>query len=308
LGRCAAFGRGAFFLGSQLIGRGPFLPNEDENELGASAGGFFGRGLGLGNHAAETETAGWLHAALAHAAELAAAARLAHHLFHHFGHLGATWRARAFAHAAGLTGAGSKLIRQAASPAAATIAGGCTGTAGSISAASGKPASVAAALTELQGAGTGTALSGAGTNTIDLTTATVWHVPSWHDFMFGAGRAPGAMADGAANVELFGVPIEVAGGHGSSAIGAGGPVSLEELSMFLPAPLRGMPPVREIVVYGEADPDPAAGTAAPAPCSGSITIIFDDVAPQDTAAGKAGIGGAVIGFLGTALVALRRRG
>jgi hypothetical protein len=115
------------------------------------------------------------------------------------------------------------------------------------------------------------------------------------------------MSSGEAFVVVFTLHIQVAGGKGSGVSGTGGPLSIADISDQLPGPLKGTPPAARISASGSAVPDPQGNPPASGPCSGKIDIVFEDVTATGSLAGEGGIALGIIGALGVAATALRRR-
>jgi hypothetical protein len=140
-----------------------------------------------------------------------------------------------------------------AGPAAATITGGCTAT--------------------------GNASPGPQPS-VDLTTATEWHVLS-DSVGGGNGTAPGPMTTAAVSAYALGIGIPIASGNDEDGetTGAVQGVSAQQFALL----------GKRFVVSGSASGD--GGT-----CSGQITIIIDDVEPYMTALGGGGIAAAVVGL------------
>ena len=182
-------------------------------------------------------------------------------------------------------------------PAHAVITGDCTGTGYSTPASAGKPSDVAAAKTA----------SASGT-TAKFKTDTDWNVPSYQDYLAGEGESTtGSMQSGFANVSFFGFDFPVAGGSGHGATGKGGPLSAAGLD--LPAPLKGRPLASVLFASGKAvaDTNPPSGqTAAKGPCSGHITIHFQDVSATGSVVGQVSLLLLLIGIIGLILTAGRK--
>jgi hypothetical protein len=201
---------------------------------------------------------------------------------------------------AGMTATGTMLL--ATVPAHAVISGSCTGTGYSTPYAAGKPVDVAAAK----------AASANGGTTVDFKKDTDWYVPSYKDYLAGQGESPtGSMGAGFANVAFFGFEFPVVSGKGHGTTGKGGPLSAAELN--LPAPLKGRPVASILTGYGRAtvDPNPPLGQkAADGPCSGNITVHFQDVTgptgAASTVVGQASLLLLLIGLVGLILTALRK--
>lgn len=174
-------------------------------------------------------------------------------------------------------------------PAGATIRGNCSG---SGYATPDKPKSVSDA-----------GKAAGASNTVDFKQSE-WRVKSYRYYLAGEGKADGAMSSGEAFVDAFGQHIQVAGGSGSGVSGTGGPLSIADI---LPEPLKGTPPAARVSASGKAVPDPRGNPPASGPCSGEIDIVFEDVTAAGSLAGQAGIALGVIGALGVAATALRRR-
>lgn len=138
---------------------------------------------------------------------------------------------------------------------AATITGGCTGT--------------------------GTATS----SSVDLTTATEWHVKK-ADVGGGQGQGPAAKA-GSVGAYALGIQIPIASGTDPDGKTSG---SVEGVSVSLFAVLGKI-----FVVAGSADNG----------CAGQIKIVIDDVDPVFTVLGG---GGAALGVIGALLVLRTMRG
>lgn len=173
-------------------------------------------------------------------------------------------------------------------PAGATISGPCQGTGYN---SPDKPASAKAAAQS-------------GGSSVDFKTATQWNVKST-DYLSGVGSADGAMSSGQAQVDLFGIPVQVAGGSGSGDSGSGGPLRIADLSSKLPGPLQGLPITRSVTLSGSAVPDPNGKPPASAPCSGMVQIVFTDVNPVGTVAGAGSLGLTAAGLI-TIIVNLLR--
>jgi hypothetical protein len=200
---------------------------------------------------------------------------------------------------AGITATGSLLLTTA--PAHAIITGDCTGNGYSTPAAGGKPADVAAAKTA----------SASGGTTTDFKIDRDWYVPSYKDYLAGEGQSTtGSMGSGFAKVVFFGFRFTVVSGSGHGTTGKGGPLSAAELD--LPGPMKGRPVASVLYGYGEAavDPSPPAGQkAANGPCSGNITVHFQDVSgvsAASTLVGQASLLLLLIGLVGLLITALRK--
>jgi hypothetical protein len=141
--------------------------------------------------------------------------------------------------------------------AAATIRGGCTGT--------------------------GTATSGS----VDLTTATEWHVMK-DDVGGGTGNSPTKVKSASVGAYALGIPIPIASGVDEGEGKTEGSVSGVSVSLFAALGQR-------FTVAGSADNG----------CSGEITIIIDDVNPLLTAFGG---GGVILALLGLLVVLASMRG
>jgi hypothetical protein len=140
--------------------------------------------------------------------------------------------------------------------AAATIRGGCTGT--------------------------GTATS----STVDLTTATEWHVKK-DDVGGGTGQSPSKVKSASVGASALGISIPIASGTSKDGETQGS-VSGVSVSLFAALGAR-------FVVSGSADNG----------CSGEITIIIDDVNPLLTLLGG---GGLLIALLALLVVLAMTRG
>jgi hypothetical protein len=201
---------------------------------------------------------------------------------------------------AAITASGTLLLTTV--PAHAIISGNCTGTGYSTSAGAGKPADVAAAK----------AAAASGGTTANFKTDTDWYVPSYKDYLAGEGESTsGSMGSGFANVAFFGFEFQVVSGSGHGTTGKGGPLSAAELD--LPGPLKGRPVASVLVGYGRATPDtnpPQGQKAADGPCSGHITVHFQDVsgvsAASTTLVRQASLVLLLIGLVGLILTALRK--
>src|SRR5262249_3740306 len=117
----------------------------------------------------------------------------------------------------------------------------------------------------------------------DLTSIAVWHVVT-ADVVSGTGTAPTEQSGVQIGAYVLGITFPIASSTDKGTSGSGGPYVVADYSKY----------ARIIAVSG-----------ASSGCSGSITIVVDDVAALSTAAG---IGGAALGALGTigTLVALLR--
>ncbi|MEW5992440.1 MAG: hypothetical protein AB1736_14010 [Chloroflexota bacterium] len=125
--------------------------------------------------------------------------------------------------------------------------------------------------------GTGTSTSG---GEIDLTTATEWHLKST-DTAGGSGQSTVEMQSAMVSASALGLSVPIAGGSGDG--DTQGSVSGVSVAAFAYLGAR-------FVVSGSASGEGGS-------CSGSITIILDDVNPALTLFGGGGLLLAVIGLV-----------
>ena len=111
---------------------------------------------------------------------------------------------------------------------------------------------------------------------IDLTTQAEWHVRS-DDIVSGSGTAPTDQTFVTVSAYVLGVPVPIVSATGKGKDGTAGPY---EISIY-----RWM--ARTIAVSGSSDS-----------CTGSVTLIIDDVNPFATAFGGGGIALGILGLLG----------
>ena len=112
--------------------------------------------------------------------------------------------------------------------------------------------------------------------TVDLTTATVWHVTDT-DVINGEARSPSPQKSAQLKVVIFGVGLPLLDRQGNSTRGAAGPYRIADYDHYS----------RVLSV---------AGTSTS--CDGGILIIVDDIAPLATWAGILGLIAAVLGLIG----------
>jgi hypothetical protein len=112
--------------------------------------------------------------------------------------------------------------------------------------------------------------------TVDLTTATVWHVTA-ADVLTGVAKAPGSQRTAQLKVVLFGIGLPLLDRTGSSTTGTAGPYRIADYDPY----------TRVLAV---------AGTSTT--CDGSVLIIVDDVSPLTTWAGVLGLIAALLGLIG----------
>jgi hypothetical protein len=134
-----------------------------------------------------------------------------------------------------------------------------------------------------------TAEGHATSSSVDLTTATEWHIRST-DVAGGSGTSPVKMTAAQVYAYALGVEIPIASGTGDG--DTGGAVDGVSVAPFA---ILG----HRFTVAGSASGDGA--------CGGSITIILDDVNPVTTVLGGGGIALFVVGGLGV-LAGARSRG
>ena len=111
---------------------------------------------------------------------------------------------------------------------------------------------------------------------VDLTTATVWHVTD-ADVINGEARSPSPQRSAQLKVVIFGVGLPLLDRQGDSTRGAAGPYRIADYDHYS----------RVLSV---------AGTSTS--CDGAIMIIVDDVAPLATWAGILGLIATVLGLIG----------
>ena len=112
--------------------------------------------------------------------------------------------------------------------------------------------------------------------TVDLTTATAWHVTA-ADVLTGMATAPGSQRTAHLKVDLFGIGLPLLDSTGTSSTGHAGPYRIADYSPY----------TRVLAV---------AGTSTS--CDGSVLIIVDDVSPLTTWAGVLGLIAALLGLIG----------
>jgi len=113
--------------------------------------------------------------------------------------------------------------------------------------------------------------------TVDLTTATAWHVTA-ADVLTGVATAPGSQRTAHLKVDLFGIGLPLLDSTGTSSTGHAGPYRIADYSPY----------TRVLAV---------AGTSTS--CDGSVLIIVDDVSPLTTWAGVLGLIAALLGLIGS---------
>jgi len=118
--------------------------------------------------------------------------------------------------------------------------------------------------------------TGTKSGAIDLTTQGEWHVRS-DDIVSGSGTAPTDQTFVTISAYVLGIPVPIVRATGKGKDGTAGPY---EISIY-----RWM--ARTIAVSGSSDN-----------CSGSVTLIIDDVNPFATAFGGGGVVLGVLGLLG----------
>src|SRR5438477_12020275 len=112
--------------------------------------------------------------------------------------------------------------------------------------------------------------------TVDLTTATAWHVTA-ADVLTGVATAPGSQSTAHLKVDLFGIGLPLLDSTGTSSTGHAGPYRIADYSPY----------TRVLAV---------AGTSTS--CDGSVLIIVDDLSPLTTWAGVLGAIAALLGLIG----------
>jgi hypothetical protein len=111
---------------------------------------------------------------------------------------------------------------------------------------------------------------------VDLTTATVWHVTDT-DVISGEARSPSPQRSAQLKVVIFGVGLPLLDSQGNSSSGAAGPYRIADYDHYS----------RVLSV---------AGTSTS--CDGAVLIIVDDVAPLATWAGILGLIATLLGLIG----------
>ena len=146
------------------------------------------------------------------------------------------------------------------------------------------------ALANVSGPGCGATASDttghASPPSITITNTDTWHVKSDSN-LTGEGHAGSDQTEGHASAGAFGVgviPIASGTGHGQSGHGS------LDVSQY-----KGI----ARVFYGVGGSDS---------CSGSLTVIVDDVSPLSTVIGIGSLALFIIGLIGVLAVAIRRRG
>jgi hypothetical protein len=146
----------------------------------------------------------------------------------------------------------------------------------------------AAAAARISGGCTGEGHATSGS--VDLTTATEWHIKRT-DVGGGSGTAPAPIKAASVSAYGAGLPIPIAGGTSEDGETSG---SVEGVSASTLAVLGS-----RFIIAGSATGDIT--------CNGQVTIIIDDVNPLFTALGGGGLLLALIGLLAI-LMAARSRG
>jgi len=118
--------------------------------------------------------------------------------------------------------------------------------------------------------------TGTKSGAIDLTTQAEWHVRS-DDIVSGSGTAQTDQTFVTISAYVLGIPVPIVSATGKGKDGTAGPY---EISIY-----RWM--ARTIAVSGSSDN-----------CTGSVTLIIDDVNPFATAFGGGGIALGILGLLG----------
>jgi hypothetical protein len=111
---------------------------------------------------------------------------------------------------------------------------------------------------------------------VDLTTATVWHVTDM-DVISGEAKSPTPQRSAQLKVVIFGVGLPLLDSQGNSARGAAGPYRIADYDHYS----------RVLSV---------AGTSTS--CDGAVLIIVDDIAPLATWAGILGLIATLLGLIG----------
>jgi hypothetical protein len=111
---------------------------------------------------------------------------------------------------------------------------------------------------------------------VDLTTATVWHVTDV-DVISGEARSPSPQRSAQLKVVIFGVGLPLLDRQGNTTTGAAGPYRIADYDHYS----------RVLSV---------AGTSTS--CDGAVMIIVDDVAPLATWAGILGLIATLLGLIG----------
>ncbi|MGI8607750.1 MAG: hypothetical protein ACR2MY_00775 [Candidatus Dormibacteria bacterium] len=120
---------------------------------------------------------------------------------------------------------------------------------------------------------------------IDIAQISTWHV-SKDSKLEGEGSAPSDQTFGKASAAAFGFGvIQIAGGTGSGKTGTGA-LDVSQYSQY----------VRVFAGVGSSDS-----------CSGSLTVVVDDVSAIDTLVGKIAVGLLIVGFLILIAVVVRSR-
>jgi hypothetical protein len=111
---------------------------------------------------------------------------------------------------------------------------------------------------------------------VDLTTATVWHVTD-ADVISGEAKSPNPQRSAQLKVVIFGVGLPLLDRQGNSTTGSAGPYRIADYDHYS----------RVLSVAGTSNS-----------CDGAILIIVDDVAPLATWAGILGLIATVLGLIG----------
>ena len=111
---------------------------------------------------------------------------------------------------------------------------------------------------------------------VDLTTASVWHVID-ADVINGNAKSPSPQRSAQLKVVIFGIGLPLLDQQGNSTVGAAGPYLIADYDHYS----------RVLSV---------AGTSTS--CDGAVLIIVDDVAPLATWAGILGLIATVLGLIG----------
>lgn len=133
----------------------------------------------------------------------------------------------------------------------------------------------AAAQARVSGGCTATATASK-SGSVDLTTATVWHVTD-ADVISGEARSPSRQQSAQLKVVIFSVGLPLLDRQGNATAGAAGPYRIADYDHYS----------RVLSV---------AGTSTS--CDGAVLVIVDDVAPLFTWAGILGLIATVIGLIG----------